>query len=324
MPRSLIVSLLMTALIVAGLVLTVDLGAVWGYLLRADYSFLPLILILRTLPILSRTWRFSVLLECPHGVRPIYHAEAVSYLFNNLLPFRAGEIAAVALLRATLGMRSSRILSAMALDRLLDVIFLAMLLLATLPFVPEVPPMIGSSLSAIGLVSGLAVLIMILALRLRNRFSETCHRALHRFLPHKADVWRARLNEGIEGVNLLTSPVRSGIAILCTIVSWLWIVVSLQATAWAFGLHPDWTATIFATCVSVLGGAVIGTPGGLGVVHAAIVVSYGLFGLPADTALAIAVIVHAVSAVVALGIGGISLYKCGLSLDTLLHHHPKP
>lgn len=307
----------MVILIVVGFFYTVDLKAVWGYLIQANYSFLPIILVLRGLPIISRTWRFTVLLDCSNGVKQVYHAEAVSYFFNNLLPFRAGEIAAIALLRTTLKIRSTRILSAMALDRLLDVIFLAVLLLSTLPFVPDIPPMIGYSLTIIGVVACSAFLAMILALRFQNGFSQWCHKVLHRYSPDKAELWLIRLNEGVEGVNLLASPVRLAIALFCTALSWLWVVLSLQATAWAFGLHPDWISTIFATCVSVLGAAVVGTPGGLGVMHATIVVSYGLFGLPATTTLAIAVIAHATSVLAALGIGGVSLYKCGLPLGNI-------
>ena len=218
-----------------------------------------------------------------------------------------------------MGIRSSRILSAIALDRLLDVIFLGGIFLATLPFVPQFPPMIGYSISVIGLVSGLAFLVMSLALRFQSRFNQWCHEYFHRLLPNRAEVWLDRLNEGIEGVNLLASPFRLGIAIACTALSWLWSVLSLQATAWAFGLNPDWVATIFVTCVSVLGAAVVSTPGGIGIMHATIVVSYGLFGFSAVTTLAIAMVVHAASALVALGIGGISLYKCGLSCGNLVH-----
>lgn len=324
MLRSIIASSAVIALSVIGFYYAVDLNAVWTYLLQADYSYLPLVLVLRALPIISRTGRFAVLLGSFDQFKKIYHAEALSYLFNNILPFRAGEIAAVALLRATMEIRVSRILSAMALDRLLDVIFLALLLLSTLPFVPVLPPMIGYSLTIVGLVSGAMFAAMMLALRFQSKFSRLCHHILHKLAPSKVDIWLDRLNEGVEGVNLLGSPARLAQAIFYTIMSWLWIILSLQVTAWAFGLHPDWIATIFATCVSVLGGAVVSTPGGLGVMHATIVVSYGLFGIPAAQTLAVAVILHAASAFVAVVVGGISLYLSGQPLGKLFQRRSEP
>lgn len=311
MVKSLILSVCLAAAIVIGLARMIDFDLVWRTLLAADYGLVPAILLLRGVPVLARAWRFSVLLDRLDRLRDIYHAEAICFLVNSVLPLRGGEVAEIVLLRPLLGLSGSRIVAAMTLDRLLDIVFLALVLVALLPVLPGLPPMVGRGILAAAAVSGLACLALAIALRRRRSLGEWAGRLLRRLPRAKAEAWLARLDEGVSGVDLLGSPARCAVALLGTALTWGLAGAALHVTALAFGQHPDWLATTFAICLTMLGTAVISVPSGLGVMHAAIVVSYSLFGMADATALAVAVIYHAASTLVALGTGGVSLLRRG-------------
>lgn len=304
-----LLSAMIAAAIIAGLFYTIDPHQVWDALLQSDYRFLPAILGLRWLTLLPRCPRLAVLFERPaRDLAVIYHAESSCLFFNALLPLRAGEIAEVALLRTILKLPGSRILTGLTLDRLFDILFLSLFMLLVLPWLPGLSGRIAHGLMIAGVISGVVFLAMGCALWRHHSLHRWAGRLLERFLPASADLWLSRLNEGIAGIRLLGSPLRLTMATVCTAALWGLAVLSLQVVAWSFGQAPDWMASILAVGLTVLGMAVVGTPNGIGVMHAAITVAYVLFGIPEATALAIAVIFHAATVVVSLLSGGLSVY----------------
>jgi uncharacterized protein (TIRG00374 family) len=111
-----------------------DLGAIWEAGLRADHRFLvPYVGVLLAIHLL-RTWRWGILLE-PVAKLPFAKLNgvcAVGFMALLLLPFRLGEFARPYLVADGKKVRTSAALSSVVVERVVDGMFTAAMLVLTL------------------------------------------------------------------------------------------------------------------------------------------------------------------------------------------------
>ena len=73
-----------------------DWDASWQYIVGVQRGWMLLAIVVATLPFPLRIPRWRILLRHddgrPVGVLPLWHAIAMGFAANNLLPFRAGEV----------------------------------------------------------------------------------------------------------------------------------------------------------------------------------------------------------------------------------------
>ena len=90
-----------------------------------------------------RLVRWRLLLRAPDGgplpATPLWHAVAIGFMANNMLPFRAGELVRLLAASRLAGVRFSAVLSSIAVERIFDGLAVVALLSVAL-LASDLPP----------------------------------------------------------------------------------------------------------------------------------------------------------------------------------------
>lgn len=301
-------------------------------LARVDWLWMVVtfLLILITLGIRAVRWR--ILLGRAVSLPDTFGLIGIGYLISGVLPLRAGDPARAvgAGLRGTISAIGA--LSTVIVERVLDMLLIVLILLATVPFVPGLQDYLASgqvndflSYNLLLTLSGVAALGILLAFVLIAVFPTQTERLARRLLEalHIQDVdrWLKPLQSILEGLGALRSA-RDGLAI----GAWslvLWVVSGLYfgTTMWAcrdFLPDPNAMKTLVALWASALG-MVFPATGGIGSFHFAVreALFWG-FGVARDLGFAYAVLVHALPYLTGIAQGAIALLAWGMSPRSLI------
>ncbi|MCU0519920.1 MAG: flippase-like domain-containing protein [Anaerolineae bacterium] len=334
-----ITTLLLSALALAIALRGIDLNDVGHALARVDWVWagVTLVLILGTLVMRAARWR--VLLGRVLPLVDTLGLISIGYLISGVLPLRAGDPAraVAASLRArsrpdTEPISAIVALSTVVVERVLDMLLIVLVLLASLPLVPELrgylaSGRIGGSLS-INLVlalSGVASFCILLAFILIAVFPDTtlrlARRALRLLHITNIDRWLKPLQSIIKGMGALRSP-RDGLALgFWSLALWTTTAAYFFAMLWAcraFIPEPSVLKSVVAMWASAFG-MVFPATGGIGSFHFAVREAfYWGFAIPRDLGFTYAVLVHALPYLTGIVLGALALAISGMSLQTLV------
>jgi glycosyltransferase 2 family protein len=246
--------------------------------------------------VVLRAWRWQLLFE-PHARPRLSHvanALMIGYLFNNILPARAGELVRVQALGRRAGISRAHVLATVVLERVFDLVVLVVLLIVAAPFLPTVDWLTGAII--LGSVPAVAVVVVaVLVRRYGVRFAQILVTPLG-WLPGVEHERTAAIAEalvrGLAGITTgrLTLP-----AVAATIVSWLVLACSI----WLLLLGTDIDAS-FGTALLVLVATNLvlvlpSSPAALGAFEAAVVVALAAYGVEQAEALSFALVLHALN-----------------------------
>lgn len=273
---------------------------------EARYVWLVPAVMLLTANILIIAFRWKMLLRAAVRLRDSVWALGTGYLFNNIFPFRLGDVARVFTMSQCSRIPLVQVMSTAVVERLVDVTMVLLALLAVLPLM-EVPPVVTRT----GLVFGITVLVTSAILVLLTRLSK---------LSSLSDFISRRWGEYVKGINAVTQP---GIALR---------TLSLSLTAWIFSICMYWCiilcfqprATIVEAAFLVVAlsfaVAVPSTPGFIGVFQLigqqALVIPFG-DKYTAGIALCIALTAHLTYYLFSTLLGVIGLWQLGISFPGL-------
>jgi uncharacterized protein (TIRG00374 family) len=303
----------------------VNLAEVVEHLRNARLGPLLVAIVLATLTYPIRLIRWRLLLRDVDGrplpATPLWHAVAIGFMANNLLPFRAGEL--VRLLAATrlAGARFTAVLSSVAVERVFDGLAVVGLLSLSL-IASDLPPDVavgGVSLRHAAQASGLlgaaalAVALMVVA------FPVASERVVRRLLPAGRMVDRiVSLIEGIRhGLSVLKSPALLAGTILWSLVLWLVNALAFYVAFRAFGIRVGFMGAQLLHGILIFGITVQLTPGFLGQFEAAIVAGLALFQVPTAVASSYAIAFHATTFIPIVLLGAWSLARTPVALSDL-------
>ncbi len=287
---------------------SVDLGAAWEVLRRADARWLLLLLAFVTTDIVLRAVRWRVLLGPVADVplRSTLASLLVGYLANNILPARLGEIVRSHDLGTRTGISRSTILGTIVVERVVDTLVvvaiaaIAILVLSVRGIVASAV-MVGAAVTAL-LVVAIAVAIAAHRLPGAERAAAVIAR---RPLIHGALV-RLRAGLSIAG-NLPTMA----LAIVLSIGSWSCTVLAFAAAAQAVGMEPTIGQAALLAAGTNLATAIPAAPGYVGTFELAAVTIGSSVGIRPETALAFAVLVHAAALLLTSGGGAVAFLAGG-------------
>jgi conserved hypothetical protein len=204
-------------------------GEVLEHLRNAHLAPLLLAVVLATLTYPLRLVRWRLLLRDANGgpfpAAPLWHAIAIGFMANNILPFRAGELVRLLAAARLAGARFSAVLSSVAVERVFDGLTIVALLSLSL-LASDLPPDVavgGVSLRHAAQASGLLGAAALLAALLVVAFPVVAERVVRRLLPAGPLADRiVSLIEGLrQGLSALRSPALLAGTILWSIVIWL-------------------------------------------------------------------------------------------------------
>jgi len=238
------------------------------------------------------------------------------YLVNNVIPFRAGEATRALLIAPKAGVSFWYALSTVLVERLLDVIMLAGMLVSTLPWVLDLPWARRTSWGFGG-----AALAALLALMFAARHREAIATRIAPWQEAQAG-WKRTLARWLtaflNGLDALTHPAALAAVVGLMALSWSAQVVAYWLTLRALVPQASMLWAAFALGSVGMGIAVPSAPGGVGVMEGVIVFVLGALGVEASVALAYALVMHGVYYLVTGILGWIGVTVYGVAWSDLL------
>jgi glycosyltransferase 2 family protein len=281
----------------------VSLADVLRHVQGARPAPLTLAVLLGTLTFPVRWIRWRVLLgesaEARDAAGPLWHAVAIGFMANNLLPLRAGELVRSYTAARLGGIRFATVLSSIAVERLFDgLTVVALLTLALLNSdLPGSLSIGGVSVAHVAqagaLVSGIGFLLALLIL-IAPLGAE---RQIRRLFP--SGPLGERLISIIDGVRqgllVLRTPARLLLVVIWSLVLWLGNALAFYVGFAAFHIPVSYLGALLLQGLLVLGISIPSTPGFFGPFEAVIVAVLALYGIPNDIAFSYAIAYHVTS-----------------------------
>lgn len=304
--------LLITVVALAVLFYLVDLDQFIQAIQQADFSRLPLVLILFMGTIMARTFAWRAILQEQISWSKTFWTLNEGYLLNNVLPFRLGELGRAFLLSRTTKLSFWEVLSTIMVERIFDISILAGLLLSTVPFVVGADWAMQAAYGAGGVViAGFAGLFFLAS---RPEIFKKLILKFTRPWPRQAEFILSKLDDFLPGLTVLTQPARFLKVLFWMLVTWVTNVGWYSVLLYAFvpNVEPLWAA--FTVGMVALGVSAPSTPGFVGVFELATVGALTLFNIDESVATAYAVTGHSIYLVITILLGGIALGRDGQSL----------
>jgi len=303
--------LLLGVISIGWLVYSVDWTEVGAALREMDYRWVALALALNlsSVPLRAFRWRliFRRYSAPPFGT--LTRAMLIGQAVNVLAPARLGD-----LVRATLAGTSSTTyaLGTLAVEIALDLLMLAALVILLLSQV-SLPAWWRGSGEAL-LMTAAVALIVVAALVVTRRW-------LARFLTSLQRRWQHRLlqrvleaaRQALHSLDVLGGPALFA-TLACSVLIWCLYTSVNFVLLQAVGVEPSLLAALFLLAVLQLGVAVPSSPGRIGVYHYLCIQALAVFGVSDARALTYALVLHLISVVVPMILGGGLAWQLGVSL----------
>lgn len=311
--------MLITALSIAVLFLFVDLEQVAAELRSADY----LALVLSSMGIVAflflRAIRWRFLLGGVAPLQPIFHVQNIGYLITYLLPFRLGDVARAILVANVPGVSLSAGLSTMVVERVLDLLFIVILLPLSLAGVARVPDSYRALALTMGVLAGVAALVLLVLANQRGRIYRLVTRLIEpiRFLD--TEKWARRADDLLAGMSTLTSVRDVFLLAFLSALVWVPIVFAYYMALVSVHLRPTPAMAAFTVSAAALVVAAPSSPGQVGVFHLGVTAALNqVLGVARDPAFSFAVLYHAVNMLVVLVFGIIAVNRVRVDLRALV------
>jgi hypothetical protein len=298
---------------VAILLQSVDVGAALGVLSRADLGAVGLMVVSVVLDVGARGARWRALLV---PIRRLAYLRVLGYTYlgylaNNVLPARLGELVRSHALGEGEGLSRTTVLGTVVVERVVDtviVVGLAALAVVVLGVGGVVSTGVVLGAGFVGLlVLGLAVAVLSHRLPGAERVSA----AVERF-PRILDLGR-RLREGLA---VVSRPGTVASAIAFSALAWTFSILTFIVGGRAIGIDLTLAQGALLSSGVALATIVPSGPGYLGTFELTAVGIATQFGVGANAAFAIALLVHAMILLVTSVGGAVSALRLRVGLST--------
>lgn len=306
---------LISLLLIAAILYFVDLGAMLDAIRNANYVLLGIGIAIGFVWMAVRAIVWRILLRERASYSDVFFTIGEGYLLNNFLPFRLGEIGRAFLISRKSGMQFMEVLPTIVIERVMDLGFSAMILLAALPFV------VGAEGSGqIGIIVGVIVLIGFVILYLLARSNQWALDLFHRLSARWPTLQRVGGNF-LESFFLGLGVLKDGWLFIRFLfwmtVNWGIAILSYYLIIRAFFPQASVVWGMFGLGGAAFGGAIPALPGSVGTFEGAFGGAVALLAGPGSesTALAVALTGRLYNYLNSTVIGGIGLLREGQTLS---------
>jgi glycosyltransferase 2 family protein len=274
----------------------INLSLGWRALRTSDYWWIGAALIAFGLGNLTRALRWRSLFA--RGRRPppgvVTDAMMVGYLYNNIMPARAGEAARVVVLTQRSDTAPVEIVGTVVLERLYDVLGILVLFFAAEPWLPHVSWFGAAAAAAIVLavlIAGAAVVLAIYG----DRPLRLLLRPLRRLSLFSDERLEHTIDELVHGLSGLRHPRLALEAFAWTISSWLLTALCAYFVTIAFHLHLPFACGVLVSVAIGAGMILPSSPAAVGVFEGAALIALDAYHVPHSSALPFALVLHLVN-----------------------------
>lgn len=264
-----------------------DLGAIWAAIVAADYRLVALYFVLLVVIHFLRTVRWGILLE-PVATIPFSRlnaASAVGFMALTILPFRLGEFARPYLIADRPRLRVSAALSSVVVERVVDGMFTALLLIIALLTMPANN---GSVIywrwggTFVFLAFTVILLVLVFAYRNRAAAVRLSHSLVDPVSPRIAERLSGMMDAFIHGLRLVPSRAKIAFFFALTVAYWGVNGLGMILMGRAFGFQLGLVAGFTVLGIVVVGVMIPAGPGNIGTFQAFALAGLALF-LPKET-----------------------------------------
>lgn len=241
----------------------------------------------------------------------LFTSIAVGSMFNMLLPFKSGEVVRAYILKIKNDVSYSHSISSIALDRIYDTlpIFPS---LSCLLFTLGVQKVISGGGNSIATISTVAIGAIVVCAAIAAAY----------FSPFKGGLVDNDKITGIVAtwrkfvVDFRMVAAGQNIYKVLSYSFGIWLVYLSQYACYFLlaGYTPTFMGVNLLLCFTSLGILISAMPANIGTYHAAVIIAFGLCGIPAAVALGAAVFIHLLLFLLAVGMGLFLLWKEGIRL----------
>ncbi|MDQ3006140.1 MAG: flippase-like domain-containing protein [Chloroflexota bacterium] len=304
---------LISILLIAAILYFVDLSAMVEAIRNANYGLLAIALVIGFIWMGARAVVWRVLLRERASFKDVFFTVGEGYLLNNFLPFRLGEIGRAFLLSRKSDMQFMEILPTIVIERVMDLGYSAVILLAALPFVVG-----AEGAGQIGIVVGAIVLIGILLLYVLAHNNQWALDLFHKLSARWPALQRAGgsfLESFFAGLSVLTDGWLFVRFLFWMTLNWGIAIISYYLIIRAFFPQAQVVWGMFGLGAAAFGGAVPSLPGAVGTFEGAFGGAITLLTGDQSTALAVALTGRLYNYINSGVIGGIGLLREGQTLS---------
>ncbi|MBN9491845.1 flippase-like domain-containing protein [bacterium] len=296
--RRFILGIVVTGVSVFLLVRLIDWDSTASALESANPKYIGFAVTCLLFSLLAKTFRWRLLLPAAsHVTTPrLYRILHISFLLNNVLPARLGDVARVAMTSKQPDIRVGHVLSSLLTERVTDGLTLLTGFVLVSPFLP-IPDKYVSWLHIAWYIIAGVIVAIILGAFLRRRLGHIASSiGQSRFMPGSRRLQEEAVSFK-EGWRQLFSRDH-----VVSIWGWSW-------TAWlgafainymlmrALHINAPITVAVLLTCTTNLAMLIPSSPGYIGVFHAAATLSLLPFNVAPSSALSFAILAHLVNVV---------------------------
>ncbi len=288
---------------------------------QVNLWYLPLLFIGFVLMLVMRALRWRLLL--PRGrqlaFRDLLDATIIGFFASTVLPLRAGEIIRPWILSRWQPVSFSASLASILIERLCDATCLLGLMMLCLNQMEEVPALVLMAGQALGFLTGVLIVIVILSYilpaHMERLFHGLCQRTVGLVAPRAADKANVMITEYFIGVRVIASAGQLLQVAGWSIAMWLLIAVWYQMLLWAFGMFPSFWVGMMLNVIISLAVAAPSAPGFVGTFQAGCIIALStIYGYSKEFAMAYSVIAHVLQMVLIVAAGLLVLNRRGLSI----------
>jgi uncharacterized protein (TIRG00374 family) len=308
---------LISLTLIAVILYFVDLNEMLSALKKANYYLIATAIVLAFVWMCVRAKVWMTLLRDKPTYKDVLFTTGEGYLLNNFLPFRLGEIGRAFLIsRKSGGVQFSEALSVIVIERVVDLIFSAMVFLFSLPYVvnlsggAETSPVMGY------VVGGLMVFGLVMMYVLARNYQwalDLFHKLSGRF-PVVQKVGGSFLESFFQGLSVLTDGWLFIRFLLWMTLNWAIALLAYYLMVVAYFPQATWIWGVFGLGMAAFGGAIPSAPGGVGTFEGAVVFAITRFTADESTALAAALTMRFYNYLNSGIVGGIGLFSEGQTL----------
>ncbi len=288
----------------------VDFRIFWGGITEMEYVWLvPALAALGvTLYLRALRWQLLFAPASRPALRAALRALLIGLFFNQILPLRAGEAARLVALNQEAGTSRAEALGTAVVERIYDVLALLVILFVTLPFLPTLTWIEGAAVFGLGFVALVAIAAVSLIV-LGDRLLRIVLAPLAR-LPwisrERTDAAAVNLAGGLSAIH---RPRLAFAAFGVTALSWLVAGISYWCVLQGFDFGLGLDAGLLLLVTTNLALVIPSLPAGVGVFEAATIFTLAGFNVGDSSALACAVVLHAVNFFPYIGVGLLALHS---------------
>jgi uncharacterized protein (TIRG00374 family) len=287
----------------------IKLGTVWSALGSIDDVWLIPAVAAFALGTVARGLRWRSLFA-PQRRPPraaVLNATTVGYLYNNILPARAGEAARVVVLSRRSSTPPVEIVTTAVLERLYDIVGILAIFFVAEPWLPHVSWVKAAAIFAIVVIVLIAVAASLLVVYGQRpvRFVLGPLRRFRVFSTGRFDRLVDELVHGLSGLRRVSVAVE---ALLWTFAAWTLSALCAYFVIRAFHLHLSFACAVLVIVAVGLSMILPSPPGAIGVFEGAALIALKAYGVDHSTALSYALVLHAVNFVPFILVGPLLLH----------------